>query len=79
MTFKEAQERMYELNWQRDRILEEIVEAGKRLDAAIMESRTLLSEFATLSLKAPKQVEQPCGCMKPAKSVGEVCPHHRRG
>ncbi len=27
----------------------------------------------------PKQIELPCGCMAPARSLGELCPSHRRG
>jgi hypothetical protein len=79
MTKAEAQERMNELNWQRDRIREEIQEADERLKRVIEEGRELLSEYPTLSLRAPKPVELPCGCMSPAKNTGEICPHHRRG
>jgi hypothetical protein len=78
MTKAEAQTRMNELNWQRDRIHEEIREADQRLKRVIKEARELLSEYPTLSLEAPKPVELPCGCMSPAKSRGEICPHHRR-
>jgi hypothetical protein len=78
MTKADAQARMNELNWQRDQIQEEIREADQRLKRVIEEGRGLLTEHPTLSLKAPKQVELPCGCMSPAKSVGEICPHHRK-
>jgi hypothetical protein len=78
MTKAEAQERMNELNWSRDRIQDEIKEANQRLKRVIEEARTLLSEHSTLSLRAPKQVELPCDCMSPAKSRVEMCPHHIR-
>ena len=78
MNKDEAQTRMTELNWRRDRIQDEIREANCRLKRVIEEGRGLLSEHPTLSRKAPKQIELPCGCMSPAKSIGEVCPHHRR-
>jgi hypothetical protein len=74
----EAQERMNELNWYRDRLQEEIRETDQRLKRVIEEGRELLREHPTLSLKAPKPIELPCGCMKPAKNRGEICPHHRR-
>lgn len=74
----EAQERMNELNWQRDRLKEEIQEVDQRLKRVIEEGRELLREYPTLSLKAPKPFELPCGCMKPAKSKSEICPSHRR-
>lgn len=64
MTRDEAQTRMYELNWQRDRIREEIDEANKRFKRVIKEGWQLLSEYPTLSLKAPEQVELPCGSCK---------------
>ncbi len=75
----EAQERMNQLNWYRDRIQEEIREADQRLKRVIEEGRELLREYPTLSLKALTPVELPCGCMKPAKNTGEICPSHRRG
>lgn len=78
MTKTEAQERMNELNWQRDRLKEEIQEADGRLKRVIEEGRELLHEYPTLNLKAPTPVELPCGCMQPARSRGEICPSHRR-
>lgn len=63
-----AQTRMNELNWQRDRIQEEIREADQRLKRVIEEGRGLLAEHPTLSLKTPRPVELPRGCMSPAKS-----------
>jgi hypothetical protein len=78
VTKTEAQTRMNELNWARDRIQEEIREADGRLKRVIEEGRELLSEYPTLSLKAPEPIELPCGCPSPAKSKYELCPHHRR-
>lgn len=57
MTKQEAQERMNELNWQRDRLREEILAVDARFEAVIAEGRTLLAEYPTLSLKTPNQVE----------------------
>jgi hypothetical protein len=68
MTRADAQARMNELNWQRDQIQEEIREADQRLKRVIEKGRESLSEYPTLSLKASKQIELPCGCMSPAKS-----------
>ncbi len=73
-----AQERMNQLNWQRDRLREEIRAVDARLKRVFEEGRELLSEHPTLSLKAPTPVELPCGCMSPEKSRGEICPSHRR-
>jgi len=78
MTKAEAQKRMNELNWMRDRVQDEIREADQRLKRAIEEGRGLLSEHPGLSLKAPKLIELPCGCLSPAKSKYELCPHYRR-
>jgi hypothetical protein len=59
MTKAAAQTRMNELNWQRDRIQEEIREADQRLKRVIEEGRGLLAEHPTLSLKTPRPVELP--------------------
>jgi hypothetical protein len=78
VTKSEAQRRMNELNWSRDLLMEEIRQLDQRLKRTIEEGRELLKEYPTLSLKAPKPVELPCGCPSPAKSKFDLCPHHRR-